>query len=182
MTKCATLLNRLHSPVSPRTGEMPETARPESECLTHTLAQYQIRDHCQIHACRDRVLAICASSVLIAVFVSCGSERGPMTGNWLLSLVSGDSLEQRPATISLHQSGDSLSGSVTAAGCMPATVTGIINQNALTIQLFETKATGTLTGVANTAFSSASGTYTITGPSCLSSTGLGTWSAVFVSG
>jgi len=129
------------------------------------------------------MLAICATYVLIAGLGSCGSDPGPMTGNWLLSLISSNSLEQTMATLSLHQSGNSLSGSISAAGCVkPATVTGSISNNALTINFVEMNGTGTLTGTTNTAFTSASGTYTIVGESCLTSSGLGPWSAVFVSG
>lgn len=161
---------------------MQEFKNGRHQNLMHTLSQRQAW-HNRRRRTRSRMFVICATSVLIAGLGSCGSNPGPMTGNWLLSLMSSDSLEQRTATLSLHQSGNSLSGSISAAGCVkPATVTGSASNNALTINFVEMNGTGTLTGTTNTTFTSASGTYAIAGESCLTSSGSGPWSAVFVSG
>lgn len=120
--------------------------------------------------------------LLFCTLIGCGSAAAPMTGTWAVSFVSSESLDQTAASLSLHQSGDALSGTITAAGCaQPANVSGTVNDSSLSLQFVEGTATGNLTGTVNDAFTSATGTYQISGASCLTASGTGTWSAAFLS-
>jgi hypothetical protein len=147
----------------------------------------QIFPDCEESSIRIAALMVrallCTSLLLMAcILQSCGSQPGPMTGTWFLSLISNGSLEQTVASLNLHQSGDTLSGTITSTLCTSSTnVTGSISNGLLTLQIAQSNITGSLTGSVNNNFTSASGQYEISGDWCAQSSSPGTWSAAFVS-
>lgn len=119
--------------------------------------------------------------LLLGTLISCSSMPGPMTGTWAVVFTSGDSLQQTAASLSLQQSGTTLSGTITTASCTtPPSITGTLKNNSLSFRVLEPTASGDLTGTPNTTFTSAAGTYVISGQSCMMNSGAGTWSATFV--
>ena len=116
------------------------------------------------------------------LIIGCGSQPGPMTGNWGLSLVTLGTLNQVVAALNLQQSGNTVSGTITSSLCSSkTTVNGGLNGTSLVLALVTPNASGTLTGTVNNSFSSVSGTYSVAGNWCAQSSGPGTWTAVFLS-
>jgi hypothetical protein len=114
---------------------------------------------------------------------SCGSKAEPMTGNWVLTLISSVSLDQSNATLDLRQSGNALSGTITSSRCNdPTSVTGTLSNDVLQLEFAQPNSTGTLTGSVNNNFTSAGGQYQVSGDWCAQIAGAGTWSAAFVGG
>jgi len=105
-----------------------------------------------------------------------------MTGNWALTLISSGSLNQVVAAVSLNQSGDTLSGTVTSGLCKEETsVSGKLQGISLALQFDTVTAGGSLTGTVNSNFTVATGTYVISGNWCAQAAGTGSWSAAFMS-
>lgn len=116
------------------------------------------------------------------LIIGCGSQPGPMTGNWGMSLITDGTLTQVVAALNLQQSGNTVSGTITSSLCSDKTnVSGSVNKTSLALGLVTTNASGSLTGTVNNSFSSISGTYSITGNWCAQTSGPGTWTAVFLS-
>lgn len=116
------------------------------------------------------------------ILISCGSQPGPLTGNWGMSFVTDGTLEQAVAALTLHQAGDTVSGRVVSSLCRnETTLTGSLNGNSLVLNFADGNASGTLTGAVDHNFSFVSGKYSVTGKWCAQSSGSGTWSAVFLS-
>jgi len=119
-------------------------------------------------------------------FVSgCNPSPNPaMTGTWLFTLTPTDSpTNVVQATATLTQLGNNITGQVTLTGNASscgntATMTGTVQGNVLALQLTQSLSALTFTGQANTAFTSASGTYSATTGPCLQNAGPGNWSAV----
>lgn len=119
---------------------------------------------------------------LLAFLAACGSQPGPMMGIWAMTLISSGSLNRAVAAVSLSQSGDTLSGTITSGVCREATsVSGNLENSALVLQFDTVTSTGALTGTVNSNFTLARGTYVITGDWCAQTAGPGTWSAAFMS-
>lgn len=134
---------------------------------------------------RRRLTAHALLLVIAGTLMSCGSHPGAMNGTWAFNLISQGTLDELRATASLSQSGDQLSGTVSFVGangpCAPNTaVAGSITGNSLELQFNNGSDVIALTGTTNSAFTTASGTYLLSGPLCLQVGGPGTWSAVFI--
>lgn len=144
--------------------------------------QRRLRRECD---CRFRGPTIRSLALLLlGTLTCCTSIPGPMTGTWALMLTSSDSLDQTAASLNLQQSGNTLSGTINRAGCtQPPNISGTLNNNnTFSLHFLEPTASGDLTGTTNSGFTSATGTYAISGQSCVMNSGSGTWSAVFVGG
>lgn len=121
--------------------------------------------------------------MMASALPSCGSKAGPMTGNWVLTLISSGSLDQSNATLNLRQSGSTLSGTITSSRCIdPTSVRGTLSNDILELEFAQPISTGTLTGSVNNNFTSAGGQYQVSGDWCAQGAGAGTWSAAFVGG
>jgi hypothetical protein len=84
----------------------------------------------------------------------------------------------------LKQNGNQVSGSATVTGeptgCgSNATLSGTVQGNNLDLQLAASGGIITMSGTANSAFTSASGTYSVTSGSCVQPGNVGTWTAQF---
>lgn len=118
----------------------------------------------------------------IASLLACGSQPGPMTGNWAMTLISSGSLNQVVGAVSLNQSGDTVSGTITSGLCKEKTsVSGNLQKSSLALQFDTVVAAGSLTGTVNGNFTLATGTYVISGNWCAQTAGTGSWSAAFMS-
>ena len=105
-----------------------------------------------------------------------------MTGNWAMTFISSGSLNQVVAAVSLNQSGDTVSGTLTSGLCREKTsVSGNLQGMSLALQFGNDAATGSLTGTVNDNFTLATGTYVISGNWCAQAAGTGSWSAAFMS-
>ena len=127
---------------------------------------------------------ICGVVVLAAILpAGCGSSsNGAMSGTWAFALSTTENYIL--ATADLKQSGNQISGSATVTGeptgCgSTATMTGTVQGNNLILQFADTGAIITLSGQANTTFTSASGTYEVTSGSCIQNGDMGNWTAQF---
>ncbi len=134
---------------------------------------------------RYRVTVHAFVLVIAGTFINCGSPPGAMAGTWAFNFISHGSLEELRATATLSQSGDQVTGTVTfngaAGSCAQSTsIAGTITGNSLQLQFSSSPSILTLAGKTNSAFTTASGTYALTGPLCLQPGGTGTWSAVFI--
>ena len=145
----------------------------------------RVFSECEVRSNRNSRLWARMNTALLLVasaLLSCGSKPGPMTGDWALMLISGGSLDQSIATLTLRQSGNTLSGTITSSRCNgPTSVTGILSNGFISLQFAQPVSTGTLTGSVNDNFTSASGQYQVSGDWCAQGSGSGTWSAAFVS-
>ncbi|HXY16483.1 MAG TPA: hypothetical protein VEI26_18475 [Terriglobales bacterium] len=131
-----------------------------------------------------RIAAGLLLTVAIGFLGGCGTSSNPaMTGTWLFVLTpTGSATSAIQATANLTQVGNNVTGQVslssTAGSCgTDASMSGTVKGNALTLQLTQLQSAINLTGAANQAFTSASGTYTAEAGSCLLSGGTGSWSA-----
>ena len=126
---------------------------------------------------------ICAVVVLATLLpAGCGSgSNAAMSGTWSFALATTQNFIL--ATASLKQSGNQVSGPATVTGptgCgSNATVSGTVQGNNLSLQIAESGAVITLTGEANTTFTSASGTYEVISGSCVQNGDTGSWTAQF---
>lgn len=122
-----------------------------------------------------------ALALMLSFLTSCGTgSSGTLSGSWVFNLATSDSFVQ--ATANLNESGNQITGqgTVNQSSCgTSGTVSGNVQGEALTLQLTEANLGLALTGTANQAFTSASGTYEVTGGSCLPAGETGTWSAAF---
>lgn len=133
--------------------------------------------------CLARNLAVTiAQAVLLGCLLACGSQPGPMTGNWAMTIISSGSLNQTVAAVSLNQSGDTVSGTITSGLCREGTsVSGNLEGMSLALQFDTGAAAGSITGTVNDNFTLATGTYVISGNWCAQAAGTGSWSAAFMS-
>ena len=127
---------------------------------------------------------MCAVVLLAAILpAGCGSSsNGAMSGTWAFALATTQNYIL--ATANLKQSGNQISGSATVTGqptgCgATATMTGTVQGNNLILQFADEGAIITLSGQANTTFTSASGTYEVTSGSCVQDGDMGNWTAQF---
>ena len=121
-------------------------------------------------------------ALFLGCLLACGSQPGPMTGNWAMTFISSGSLNQVVAAVSLNQSGDTVSGTLTSGLCREKTsVSGNLQGMSLALQFGNDAATGSLTGTVNDNFTLATGTYVISGNWCAQAAGTGSWSAAFMS-
>lgn len=122
-----------------------------------------------------------ALGLTLCFLTSCSTgSSGSLSGSWVFTLATSDSFIQ--ATANLNESGNQITGqgTVSESSCgTSGTVSGNVQGEALTIQLTEANLGLALTGTANQAFTSASGTYEVTGGSCLPAGETGSWSAAF---
>jgi len=154
----------------------------------------EIQLNCRFPAARVHCLAsltnmkIISRLVLIATLLfitACNPSPNPaLTGTWMFTLTPADNpLLVIQAQADLTELGNNVTGTVTLSGTTfscgnNATMSGVVKGNALTLELTQEQSSVTLTGQANQAFTSASGTYSAaTGP-CLENMGSGNWSAV----
>ena len=122
--------------------------------------------------------------VALVYLGGCNPTPSPaMTGTWVFTLSPTNSFSTVQATANLTQQASAVSGSVSLAGnsgtcSTTATMSGAVSGQNLTFIITQSQSTiVTLSGTANTAFTSASGNYTTTA-GCLQGAGTGTWTAV----
>lgn len=119
-------------------------------------------------------------------FVSgCNPSPNPaLTGRWIFTLTPLDNPSNViQATASLTELGNNITGPVTLTGINSscgntATMTGTAQGDVLALQLSQSLSALTFKGEANTAFTSAAGTYSASTGPCLQNVGPGSWSAV----
>jgi hypothetical protein len=122
--------------------------------------------------------------VALGLLNGCGTSlNNTMTGTWTFTLTPAASSAQAiQITADLTQINNSvfgqvmLTGNATSCGNM-ANMSGVVNGNALSLQLTQAQSTLSFTGKTNSTLSSSSGTYTATAGQCIQNGGTGTWSA-----
>lgn len=121
--------------------------------------------------------------LLLALALGCSSSNPEMTGTWMFALTpTGASSTAIQATANLTQTGSQVGGPASLSGTgiscgTEASFSGTVKGNTLTLQITQVQSAINLTGTANQAFTSASGTYTASSGSCLLNGGTGSWSA-----
>jgi len=122
-----------------------------------------------------------ALAVTLCSLTSCGTgSSGSLSGSWVFTLATSDSFIQASANLNESENQITGQGMVSESSCgTSGTVSGKVQGQALTFQLTEANLGLAFTGTANQAFTSASGTYEVTGGSCLPAGETGTWSAAF---
>ncbi len=127
------------------------------------------------------VVLLCGLGALVA----CGSSSNPaFTGSWLFVFTpTGSGTNALQANANLTQNGNQITGSATLSqngtNCgVSAAISGTVKGSDLTLQIAQETGTIDMTGTANQAFTSISGTYTAAAGPCFAAPSDGSWTGI----
>jgi hypothetical protein len=122
--------------------------------------------------------------VALGFLNGCGSsvQNNTMTGTWVFNLTPAASSSQAfQLTADLTQINNSVFGQVTLTGAAAAcgtmaNISGVVNGNAVSLEITQSETTLTFTGKTNATLNTSSGSYAATTGQCIQNGGTGTWS------